>query len=154
MSPYTWRIWRVLISLIFHGNYEKREILENFGKFWPQFKGLKTRFLGSNLPWFWGKKRLNFESIFGKLIVYFLGNFSRIDEWFLAVVITQFLRQLLTDGDVIFIRPRVYMELYWRKIDAYFWYSNGLIFSSFLLQIDAFLRVKNEVISEVKLSSF
>jgi hypothetical protein len=70
------------------------------------------------------------------------------------MVITQFLRQLLTDGDAIFIRPRVYMELYWRKIDAYFWYSNGLIYGSFLLQIDAFLRVKNDLISGAKLSSF
>jgi hypothetical protein len=70
------------------------------------------------------------------------------------MVITQFLRQLLTDGDAIFIRPRVYMELYWRKMDAYFWYSNGLIYGSFLLQSDAFLRVKNEVISELKLRPF
>jgi hypothetical protein len=70
------------------------------------------------------------------------------------MVATQFLRQQFAYGDEIFIRPRVYMELFWRKIDAYFWYSNGLIFSSFLLQIDAFLRVKNEMISELKLSSF
>jgi hypothetical protein len=72
----------------------------------------------------------------------------------LVVVIAQFLRQLLTDGDEIFIHPRVDMELYWRKMDAYFWCSNDLIFGSFLLQSDAFLRVKNDVISEVKLSSF
>jgi hypothetical protein len=71
-----------------------------------------------------------------------------------GVVITQFLRQQFTYGDEIFIHPRVYMELYWRKMDAYFWYSNGLISSSFLLQSDAFLRVKNEVISGAKLSSF
>jgi hypothetical protein len=70
------------------------------------------------------------------------------------MVITQFLRQLLTDGGEIFIHSRVNMELYWRKMDAYFWYSNDLIFGSFLLQSDAFLRVKNDVISEVKLSSF
>jgi hypothetical protein len=72
----------------------------------------------------------------------------------LAVVIAQFLRQLLTDGDAIFMHSRVDMELYWRKMDAYFWYSNGLIYGSFLLQSDAFLRFKNEVISGAKLSSF
>jgi hypothetical protein len=72
----------------------------------------------------------------------------------LAVVITQFLKQLLTDGDEIFIHSRVNMELYWRKMDAYFWYSNDLIFGSFLLQSDAFLKVKNDVISGAKLSSF
>jgi len=72
----------------------------------------------------------------------------------LAVVTTQFLRQLLADGDEIFIHPRVDMELYWRKIDAYFWCSNDLIFGSFLLQSDAFLKVKNDVISGAKLSSF
>jgi hypothetical protein len=70
------------------------------------------------------------------------------------MVITQFLRQLLTDGDEILILPRVNMELYWRKMEAQFRHSNGLIFCSFLLQIDAFLRVKNEVISGAKLSSF
>ena len=70
------------------------------------------------------------------------------------MVITQFLRLLLTDGDEIFIHSRVDMELYWRKIDAYFWYSNDLIFGSFLLQSDAFLRVKDDVISGAKLSSF
>jgi hypothetical protein len=72
----------------------------------------------------------------------------------LAVVIAQFLKQLLTDGDEIFIHSRVNMELYWRKMDAYFWYSNDLIFGSFLLQSDAFLKVKNDVISGAKLSSF
>ena len=60
MSPYILRIWRVLISLIFHGNCEKREILGRFGKFWPQFKDLKMRFLGRDLPWFWGKKVAKF----------------------------------------------------------------------------------------------
>ena len=70
------------------------------------------------------------------------------------MVITQFLRQLLTDGDEIFTHSRVDMELYWRKMDAYFWYSNDLIFGSFLLQSDAFLKVKNDVISGAKLSSF
>jgi len=136
------------------GIMKKEKFWGDLGKFDPNLKTSKCGFWAGICPGFKVKKWLNFESIFGQLIVYFLGNFSPIAEWFLAVVTTQFLRQLLADGDEIFIHPRVDMELYWRKIDAYFWCSNDLIFGSFLLQSDAFLKVKNDVISGAKLSSF
>ena len=75
MSPYISRIWRVLINPNISWELWKKIILGRFGKFWPQFKDLKMRFLERDLPWFWGKKVAKFWVCLWVIHCLFFGKF-------------------------------------------------------------------------------
>ena len=62
------------------GIMKKEKFWRTLGNFDPNLKTSKRGFWEVICPGFEVKKWLNFESIFGQLIVYFLGNFSPIAE--------------------------------------------------------------------------